>query len=95
MQSMERLNVGQDEEEVEDEDGEEEEEVEFIGWDEVIFHTPTRPRVIRSMVSASKPDNGRLQQNLKAMADLEDGDIEYDDDDLETCQVGSSSSRGA
>ncbi|KAF9163836.1 hypothetical protein DFQ26_002092 [Actinomortierella ambigua] len=41
------------------------------------------------MVIASKPDNRRLQQNLAAMVDLED-----DDDDLETYQVGSPSSQG-
>ncbi|KAF9967250.1 hypothetical protein BGZ73_000631 [Actinomortierella ambigua] len=74
--------VGQEEEEQdgdkEDDDDVENdhdlnEDVEFIDWNNVIFHTPTKPRVQKSIVSLSKPDNRRFQQKLQeAMLESED-----------------------
>ncbi|KAF9578253.1 hypothetical protein BGW38_006048 [Lunasporangiospora selenospora] len=78
--------VGQEEEEEEVEDNELDkhkgldDEAELIDWNDVIFHTPTKPRII-SMVDLSKPDNRRFQQKLQeAMTELEDEDV-YNDDE--------------
>ncbi|KAF9536494.1 hypothetical protein EC957_010656 [Mortierella hygrophila] len=61
------------------------EEIEFIDWNDVIFHTPTKPRVTRTIVATDKPNNQRFQQRVQdAMAehkyDGNDEDGGYDDD---------------
>ncbi|KAF9563533.1 hypothetical protein EC968_004805 [Mortierella alpina] len=58
------------------------EEIEFIDWNDVIFHTPTKPRVTRTIVAMNKPNNQGFQQILQdAMADdNDDEDGGYDDD---------------
>jgi hypothetical protein len=59
------------------------EEIELIDWNDVIFHTPTKPRVTRTIVAMDKP---RFQQRVQdAMAehkydDNDDEDGGYDDD---------------
>lgn len=80
--------VGQDEEEEEERKGVESEgilnEIELIDWRDVIFHTPTKPRVVRNIVDLRKPNNRRFQQKLvEAIANPEYDDDDNDDDDEE------------
>jgi hypothetical protein len=84
--------IGQDEEEEEEEErkGIESEgilnEIELIDWRDVIFHTPTKPRVVRNIVGLRKPNNRRFQQKLLetiAKPEYDDNGDDNSDDDEE------------
>ncbi|KAG0045541.1 hypothetical protein BGZ83_009253 [Gryganskiella cystojenkinii] len=79
-------NVGNEsdleDKEVEDKD-DLDEEIELINWSDVIFHTPTKPRAVRTAAGIHKPNNQRFQQRLQEAVTELNNDFEEDEYDDE------------